>query len=80
MRRTKAASLLYPRQPAYTVQEVADRLGVAPVTVYAWLQRGKIPGAERIPARIGLSRSRYWHIPHDGLVAFLMTEPPAIRR
>lgn len=52
----------------YTPDEVAEYLGVAPVTVYRWLWSGKIKGI-----KLGMQ----WRIPQVAIDEFLTVEPPS---
>lgn len=50
-----------PRQ--LTTAEVAERLGVRPVTVRVWCERGLVPGA----TREGSGNRAVWRIPEESV-------------
>ena len=55
-----------------TTRELAERLGVAQVTVKSWCQRGLLAGA----VKAGSGRRAMWLIPEAALEEF---EPPGRR-
>ena len=52
-----------------TPEEVADRLGITPITARAWMRTGKLPGVKKIGGR-GLLR-----IPESALSTYIENSP-----
>jgi len=59
--------------PELTAREVAEKLGVKPITVRVWCDKGKFPNAHKIKSGFGVE---YWVIPESDLEGF----QPQLRR
>ncbi|HKQ08329.1 MAG TPA: helix-turn-helix domain-containing protein [Blastocatellia bacterium] len=54
-----------------TVEEAANKLGAAVVSVRVWARTGRFPGAQREDS----PRGPYWLIPESALEGFQMSKP-----
>ena len=64
-----------PERRLLSVTEVAERLGVNPITVHRWCERGLVPEATREQH----GRRHSWRIPEDS-VAHIRRPRPGRRR